>query len=53
VVTGGTVVPPGALAVGIPAKVREGAADPGLVTRARDSYVRRAARYPRELRRIG
>jgi carbonic anhydrase/acetyltransferase-like protein (isoleucine patch superfamily) len=52
VVTGGTVVPPGALAVGIPATVREGAANAAMISRARDSYVRRAARYPGELRRI-
>jgi carbonic anhydrase/acetyltransferase-like protein (isoleucine patch superfamily) len=53
VVTGGTEVPEGALAVGIPARIREGAADPSLITRARDSYVRRAARYRDELRRVG
>ncbi|HET7720829.1 MAG TPA: gamma carbonic anhydrase family protein [Acidimicrobiales bacterium] len=52
VVTGGTVVPPGALAVGIPARIREGAANAAMITGARDSYVRRAARYPQELRRI-
>jgi carbonic anhydrase/acetyltransferase-like protein (isoleucine patch superfamily) len=52
VVTGGTVVPAGALAVGIPARIREGAANAGMISGARDSYVRRAARYPQELRRL-
>ena len=52
VVTGRTVVPPGALAVGIPAVIKEGAADPRLIAHARDTYVRRAARYPAELRRL-
>jgi len=53
VVTGGTVVPAGALAVGVPAQIREGAADGSLIARAAQSYVRRAGRYPGELRRLG
>jgi carbonic anhydrase/acetyltransferase-like protein (isoleucine patch superfamily) len=52
VVTGGTVVPAGALAVGIPARIKEGGADAALIAGARDSYVRRAERYPAELRRL-
>lgn len=53
VVTNGTQVPPGALAIGIPATIKEGAADRGLIEYAAASYVRRAHRYPAELRRIG
>ena len=52
VVPGGMEVPAGALAIGIPARIREGGADPAMIERARDSYVRRAERYPRELRRL-
>ena len=52
VVTNGTVVPPGALAIGIPARIKEGAADPDLISYAAESYVRRAHRYPLELRRL-
>ncbi len=52
VVAPGVDVPAGALALGIPAKVREGGADPAMIERARDSYVRRAAQYPGELRRL-
>ena len=46
-------VPAGALALGIPARIKEGAADPGMITHARDSYLRRTSRYHAELRRLG
>lgn len=52
VVTNGMAVPPGALAVGIPAKVKLDAANQELITHAAESYVRRAALYPLELRRL-
>jgi carbonic anhydrase/acetyltransferase-like protein (isoleucine patch superfamily) len=45
-------VPPGALAIGVPAKIREGAADQALITHGVQSYVNRTHRYQRELRRI-
>jgi carbonic anhydrase/acetyltransferase-like protein (isoleucine patch superfamily) len=45
-------VPAGALALGIPARIKEGAADPAMITHARDSYLRRTSRYQAELRRL-
>ncbi|MBA2281049.1 MAG: gamma carbonic anhydrase family protein [Acidimicrobiia bacterium] len=51
-VPGRMVVPPRAMALGIPAKIREDAADPAMIELARDSYVRRIARYRAELRRL-
>jgi carbonic anhydrase/acetyltransferase-like protein (isoleucine patch superfamily) len=53
VVLDGTDVPAGALALGVPAKIREGAADPERITDGTASYVPRAQRYRHELRRIG
>ena len=52
VVPGGMEVPSGAMALGIPAKLREGAANPAMIEGARDSYVRRSRQYPAELRRL-
>ena len=52
VVPGGMEVPSGAMALGIPAKLREGAANPAMIEGARDSYVRRSRQYPVELRRL-
>ena len=52
VVPGRMVVPSGAMALGIPAKIKEGAANELMITGARDSYVERAKRYPTQLRRI-
>jgi carbonic anhydrase/acetyltransferase-like protein (isoleucine patch superfamily) len=52
VVTNGMAVPPGALAVGIPARVKLDAANQELIAHAAESYVRRANRYPLELRRL-
>lgn len=52
VVTGGTVVPPGAMALGIPAKIREGAADQNDIALGVQSYIDRGKRFATELRRI-
>lgn len=52
VVPGGVEVPTGALALGIPARIKEGAADPEMITHAKDSYVRRTFRYKSDLRRL-
>lgn len=45
-------VPSRAMALGIPAKIRENAVDPESILQARDSYVRRAREYPKQLRRL-
>lgn len=52
VVPGRMVVPSGAMALGIPAKIKEGAADAQMIELAKQSYVERAKRYPRDLRRL-
>jgi carbonic anhydrase/acetyltransferase-like protein (isoleucine patch superfamily) len=53
VVPNGMEVPAGAMALGIPARVRDGAkADAEMIRLAAESYVARARRYPGELRRI-
>lgn len=52
VVTNDTVVPPGAMALGIPAKIREGAADVENLKWGADVYRRRGHQYRAELRRI-
>ncbi len=52
VVTGGTIVPPGAMALGIPAKIREGAADRADIEAGMKSYVARAEHYRANLRRL-
>jgi len=53
VVPNGMEVPSGAMALGIPAKLREGAVDPRGIQEAKDSYVRRVQRYKTDLRQIG
>jgi carbonic anhydrase/acetyltransferase-like protein (isoleucine patch superfamily) len=50
VVTNGMEVPNGAMALGIPAKLREGAVDPVGLQMTSESYVQRARRYRDELR---
>ncbi len=45
-------VPPGALAVGVPAKVHEGRGSLELVRASAEEYIRNAARYRAELRRL-
>src|SRR6185437_6351846 len=45
-------VPSGAMALGIPARLREGAVRPDQITHPAQEYVRNCARYRAELRRI-
>jgi acetyltransferase-like isoleucine patch superfamily enzyme len=52
VVTNGTIVPPGAMALGIPAVIKEGAAPPGHTELPVAVYVANGKRYAKELRRI-
>ena len=52
VVPNGTEIPPGALAVGVPVKVKPDASHVELIRISADEYVRNAARYRKELRRI-
>jgi carbonic anhydrase/acetyltransferase-like protein (isoleucine patch superfamily) len=52
VVLGGTVVPGGSLAVGVPAKIKEGAADPATIAYSIKTYTENARRYPLEMKRI-
>lgn len=52
VVLNGTRVPSGAIAVGSPATIKEGKARPAMITAGVTSYVERAERFRRELRRI-
>lgn len=52
VVTNDTEVPTGALALGVPAKIREGAADPAMIVDAMEKYVERATQYRSQLRRL-
>ena len=53
VVTGRTVVPTGAMALGVPAKIREGAVpDRTMISTAAAAYVARIPRYKDALRRI-
>jgi carbonic anhydrase/acetyltransferase-like protein (isoleucine patch superfamily) len=52
VVTQRMHVPPGALALGIPANIREGAANRDHIAMAAQTYVDRVARYKAGLRRL-
>jgi len=52
VVLNDTEVPTGGLALGVPAKIREGAAQADMIARSALAYVERARRYRAELRRI-
>lgn len=53
VVTNGMVVPPKAMALGIPATIREGTVDPDTMIRpGMEAYVARISRYRDGLRRI-
>lgn len=52
VVPNGMEVPSGAMALGIPARIKEGAVDAASIEQAKDSYVQRVARYRQELRRL-
>jgi carbonic anhydrase/acetyltransferase-like protein (isoleucine patch superfamily) len=53
VVLDGTDVPPGALAFGVPAQIRPGAAREGMGSVGSRYYVDAGHRYRRDLRRIG
>jgi carbonic anhydrase/acetyltransferase-like protein (isoleucine patch superfamily) len=53
VVLNGVQVPPGALALGVPARIREGAADPAMIEHSVGTYVARSHRFRAELRRLG
>ena len=52
VVTNRSHVPPGAMALGVPAKIREGASDPAQNLSDAAFYVERGRRYRRDMRRI-
>jgi len=52
VVLNDTIVPGGAIAVGVPVVVKEGRADHDFIRESADSYVTRSRRYGAELRRI-
>jgi carbonic anhydrase/acetyltransferase-like protein (isoleucine patch superfamily) len=51
-VTGGMEVPAGAMALGVPAKLREGAVKPDQITYPAREYVRNWERYRAEMRRL-
>jgi carbonic anhydrase/acetyltransferase-like protein (isoleucine patch superfamily) len=51
-VPGGMEVPTGAMALGVPARLREGAVTPGQFDEAVVSYVERGRRFREELRRV-
>ena len=51
-VTGDTEVPAGAMALGVPARIRPDAVPPGANLRAAQTYVRNAHWYNAELRRL-
>jgi hypothetical protein len=40
------------LALGVPARIREGAANPDLITGGAQSYLERSRRFRTELRRL-
>jgi carbonic anhydrase/acetyltransferase-like protein (isoleucine patch superfamily) len=52
VVPNNMVIPPGALALGIPAKILEGRSDQFMIGFSADQYVENAKRYRGSLRRI-
>lgn len=52
VVTNGTEVPTGAMALGIPARIREGGVDTDDIARGAALYAANAARYKADLRRV-
>jgi carbonic anhydrase/acetyltransferase-like protein (isoleucine patch superfamily) len=47
------VVPSGAMAVGVPARLKAGAANPDLIARAAATYLRKCERYRTGMRRVG
>jgi carbonic anhydrase/acetyltransferase-like protein (isoleucine patch superfamily) len=52
VVSGGTEVPSGAMALGVPARIRPDSVDPAMIRRAVLSYVERGRHYRDHLRRV-
>ena len=46
------VVPSGAIALGVPAQIKPGAAKPEMIARAGAAYVRNCERYRKDLRRL-
>ena len=46
------VVPSGAMALGVPARIKEGAVKADMIARATAAYVRNCDRYRNELRRL-
>jgi serine acetyltransferase len=52
VVLNDTVVPPGAVAMGVPAKIREGASRAEDIQRGAKVYVHKSGWYREQLRRI-
>lgn len=52
VCTSGLQVPAGALAVGVPARIKEGAADAQTIAYSQSTYVRNAAVYPGLMRKL-
>jgi carbonic anhydrase/acetyltransferase-like protein (isoleucine patch superfamily) len=52
VVPGGMEIPAHTMALGVPAKLREGKVDPDMISVACESYVARAKRFRQDLRRM-
>ncbi len=52
VVTNDTEVPTGAMALGIPAKIRPDCVVPEMISLGAEAYLKRARTYPDQLRRI-
>jgi len=51
-VTNGMVVPSGAMALGVPARIRPDAVNPDMIAHATAEYLERCERYRKELRRL-
>ncbi len=52
VVTNDMEVPSGAMALGIPAKIKPGAVDPDMIKDAVDKYIERTQRFRSQMRRL-
>lgn len=51
-VSGGTEVPAGAMALGVPARIKEGVVTPEMITPGVEMYLKKARTYPDALRRL-
>ena len=51
-VSGGTEVPAAAMAVGVPARIKEGKVTPDMITPGVEMYLQKARNYPGTMRRI-